>query len=541
MGEGAPEVGRVALVTGGSSGLGLEIASGLAAAGVHVFIASRPTPRAEAAVARIRQASGSARVEFLSLDLGSFESIRACAREFLERGLPLHLLVNNAGLYSGRGTTREGFEQLFGTNYLGPFLLTQLLLERLTASSPSRILNVSSDLALRVEGIHWRRVLKPTPLASRGAYAASKFALVVWTQELARRLAGTGVTVNAVHPGFVRSNISLLHRVSPFLGIGAPAAAAARTPLALLLEPGRAGLTGAFVGPDGQPMPALPRAADAALALDLWERSRRWTGVARLESARAPVSYEPGDGIFGPFALAIDREALAATTRLVRERILPRAPVRSLARQFATLLRRKEPGSVFLLLVEWMKSEFYMERHHDSPEIRALCEDPALLAVLRERMGDDIVLWRSEIWVSHPAKRLLPVWHHDAYPKLVKGEGESFNVYIALTDVDEENGFEYLPVRSLAKGGAPNLVKDVFSGNVFFHVTPALEAESRLVALKAGEFILFRNELIHRSVHNTSGKVRVSLTLRVIQPTLVASPGYTPMHRPVRLGTSVRG
>ncbi len=154
--------GRVALITGANTGIGLVTARELAARGAHVVIACRSVDKGQAAVDDIRRTTGSKTVELLALDLGDFDSIRRCAQTFLARDLPLHLLINNAGLAGAKGMTRSGFELAFGTNHVGPFLLTQLLLDRIKQSAPARIVTVASRAHTRVSGIHWDDVRQPT-------------------------------------------------------------------------------------------------------------------------------------------------------------------------------------------------------------------------------------------------------------------------------------------------------------------------------------------------------------------------------------------
>jgi ectoine hydroxylase-related dioxygenase (phytanoyl-CoA dioxygenase family) len=134
------------------------------------------------------------------------------------------------------------------------------------------------------------------------------------------------------------------------------------------------------------------------------------------------------------------------------------------------------------------------------------------------------------LWVNYPAKQLIPFWHRDVYPKLLTGEGKTINVYIALTEVSEFNGFEFLDSGAIADNLAVK-VTDPFSGNSFFKVPEELEKKAIPVVLKPGEFLLFADELVHRSVCNTSGRVRLSLTLRVSQPSVKVLPGYSPSFR----------
>ena len=197
------------LITGGNTGIGLATAIALARGGGRVHIACRSAAAGEAALARIKSESGSADVRLLALDLASLSSVRACAAAFLALDEPLHVLVNNAGVGGQRGLTADGFELHFGVNHLGHFALTQLLLARLKASGPgARVVNVSSDAHYSARGIDFAAVRRPTAtFAGMREYAVSKLCNVLFTQELARRLAGAGVTSYALHPGVVASDI----------------------------------------------------------------------------------------------------------------------------------------------------------------------------------------------------------------------------------------------------------------------------------------------------------------------------------------------
>lgn len=200
--------GRVAIVTGANTGIGLVTARELAALGAHVFVACRSEERTRPAIEAIRAATKSEKVEFLPLDLGDLAAVRASAKRFLERGLSLSLLVNNAGLASQRGLTRSGFELAFGTNHVGHFLFTQLLLDRLVASGPARIVTVASRAHYQAKGIDWAAVQRPTrSLTGLDEYAVSKLANVLFSSELAHRLEGTNVTTYSLHPGVVASDI----------------------------------------------------------------------------------------------------------------------------------------------------------------------------------------------------------------------------------------------------------------------------------------------------------------------------------------------
>ncbi len=200
--------GRTFLVTGGNTAIGRATAAGLAGRGGRVWIAARSRAKGEAAVAGIKAETGSDSVWFLPLDLADLESVRSCAAAFLALGEPLHVLVNNAGVGGARGLTRQGFELTFGINHLGHFALTNALLGCLTASAPARVVTVSSDSHYAARGIDFEALRRPARgLTGLREYAVSKLCNVLFTEELARRTAGTGVTTYALHPGVVASDI----------------------------------------------------------------------------------------------------------------------------------------------------------------------------------------------------------------------------------------------------------------------------------------------------------------------------------------------
>ena len=203
---------RVAMITGGNSGIGFATASKLAAQGFHVILASRNQQASAQAIARIQASNPNARLESIPLDLASFASVRQCAAAFHAKGYPLHLLINNAGgSVPGKHAsfTIDGFELTLGTNHLGHFLLTNLLLDDLKQAAPARVITVSSRLhnpdyagGPRVdfdyENLKGEKYYNPQVF-----YRNSKLANMWFAYELNRRLAGTGVVSNAVCPGFV--------------------------------------------------------------------------------------------------------------------------------------------------------------------------------------------------------------------------------------------------------------------------------------------------------------------------------------------------
>jgi NAD(P)-dependent dehydrogenase (short-subunit alcohol dehydrogenase family) len=199
--------GKTCMVTGANSGIGKATALGLAQMGANVVMVARDRARGEVAQNEVKAKSGNNSVDLLVADLSSQESIRKLVENFKQHYKQLHVLINNAGVFMlTRRETVDGLEVTFAVNYLAPFLLTNLLLDVLKASVPARIVNVSSEA-------HENGYIKMDDLQTKKnyrafrAYGQSKLALVMFTYELARRLQGTGVTANCLHPGFVATNI----------------------------------------------------------------------------------------------------------------------------------------------------------------------------------------------------------------------------------------------------------------------------------------------------------------------------------------------
>lgn len=196
--------GRTCLITGATNGIGKETALALAGMGATVVITARDERKGRAAQSEIKQRSG-VEVDVLFADLGSLAEVRRLAGDYKRRHDTLHVLLNNAGGYHAQRTeTADGFEMTFGVNHLAHFLLTGLLLDVIKASAPARIINVSS-------GAHSGATIDFDDLQSENGYVGmrvygqSKLANVLFTKELAKRLAGTGVTANSLHPGVVRT------------------------------------------------------------------------------------------------------------------------------------------------------------------------------------------------------------------------------------------------------------------------------------------------------------------------------------------------
>jgi retinol dehydrogenase-14 len=197
---------KICLITGATSGIGKATAMGLANMGASVVMVGRDRSRGETAMAEIKEGSPNASVDLMLADVSSQEQIRRLADEFREAYPRLDVLINNAGVFlSKRITTADGIEMTFAVNHLAYFLLTNLLLDMLKASAPSRIVNVSSG-AQSNGTIDFGNLQGEKGYKGTKAYSQSKLANVLFTYELARRLEGTGVTANCLHPGAVRTN-----------------------------------------------------------------------------------------------------------------------------------------------------------------------------------------------------------------------------------------------------------------------------------------------------------------------------------------------
>ena len=271
--------GRTFLITGANTGIGRATADDLARRGGKVFVACRSAEKGRAAAAQIAAATGNDAVIFLPLDLADLASVRDCAAEFLARGEPLHVLINNAGVGGARGLTKDGFELEFGINHLGHFALTTALLDCLAASAPARVVTVSSDSHYQAKGIDFEAVRRPT--ASRTGlreYAVSKLCNVLFSAELARRTEGHGITTYALHPGVVASDIwrRVPWPLRPLMKMRMLSTEqGAATSLYCATAPELEGVTGRFYDDcrEREPSPV----ATPELAGELWQHSEAWT------------------------------------------------------------------------------------------------------------------------------------------------------------------------------------------------------------------------------------------------------------------------
>jgi NAD(P)-dependent dehydrogenase (short-subunit alcohol dehydrogenase family) len=270
--------GKRAIVTGGSSGIGVETARALVGAGAEVTLAVRDTEAGDRVAADIGATTGDGAVQVAALDLADQEMVAAFVANWTE---PLHVLINNAGVAGRRGLTSDGFELAFGVNHLGHFALTMALLDRLTASAPARVVTVSSDSHYQARGIDFTALRRRTTgLTGMGAYAVSKLCNVLFAQELARRLGDSGVTTYALHPGVVASDIwrRVPRPVRPLLTARMlTTEQGAATSLHCATSADLAAHSGRFYDDCRERAPS--KVATPELGKILWDRSEAWTGA----------------------------------------------------------------------------------------------------------------------------------------------------------------------------------------------------------------------------------------------------------------------
>ncbi|MFZ1416616.1 MAG: SDR family NAD(P)-dependent oxidoreductase [Defluviicoccus sp.] len=277
--------GKVCLVSGGTAGIGLVTARTLAERGACVTIVGRDAARGHSALAAIRAKSGSESVHFLQADLSDHNAIRNLAAVFADRHGRLDVLVNNAGAMFGiRQETAQGYEMTFALNHLGYFLLTLLLLPALQAAAPARVVVVASE-AHRGVTLDFDDLQAKKRYHGWRAYKRSKLANILFTHELARRLDWQQITVNALHPGFVATDIGIRHGFVPgFLWWLAKRGATdvetgALTSVHLAASREAEGMHGRYFI-KCRPANAAAAAHDRAAALRLWEESALMTGLA---------------------------------------------------------------------------------------------------------------------------------------------------------------------------------------------------------------------------------------------------------------------
>lgn len=284
-------LGKTVIVTGANTGIGREAALSFAGRGAKVILACRNYRKGLKAMKHIRDLSENNLVEFRKLDLSSFDSIREFARDLNEEEERIDIIVNNAGVLtsSARQMTKDGHEEMFQVNHLGPFLLTNLLLDKLKKSSPSRIINVSSEMHRSVKGLKFNDLEMAQDFNRFKQLANTKLQNLLFTNELSKRLNDTGVTVNALHPGYVMTdglrNIDILQwklvkfLVLPFTFIFLKSARqGAQTTIHLAVDPTLENVTGKYFA-DCQLSEVSKAANDDGAAKKLWEISGRLTKI----------------------------------------------------------------------------------------------------------------------------------------------------------------------------------------------------------------------------------------------------------------------
>ena len=280
----ASMAGKTVLITGGTGGIGRATAVRLAAMGARVGITGRELGRAQRAAAEIASEAGRASIDAFAADLSSQSEVRRLAHEVLATYPRLDVLVNNAGgFWSHRHVTADGLEHTFALNHLAPFLLTGLLLDRLKASAPARVVTVSSG-AQSMGKIDFNDLMGETRYSGQTAYNQSKLANVMFTYELARRLAGTGVTATALHPGMTNTSFSaedpsrvfapLVFVVRPFMR---KPERGADTPVYLASSAAAEGATGQYFA-NRKAKKSNQLSYDAAITARLWRVSADLVG-----------------------------------------------------------------------------------------------------------------------------------------------------------------------------------------------------------------------------------------------------------------------
>jgi NAD(P)-dependent dehydrogenase (short-subunit alcohol dehydrogenase family) len=277
---------KVCMITGASSGIGKATAFGLASLGATIVAVMRKSEKSESALNEIRARSQDSYVTAMDVDLSSQQSIRKLASDFDSKFERLDVLINNAGVNSWKRTlTVDGLETTFAVNVVAPFLLTNLLLPKLKASAPSRIVNVSSNAA-RGSKIDFHNLQAEKKYSMFGAYGQSKLALNLITSELARRLGGTGVTANFLHPGVVRTNLA--RNLNPVaqaifsvvkLFFASPEKGA-RTSIFLASSPEVEGVSGKYFAKEREAT-APEKSYDEEAAKRLWEKCEELTGQGK--------------------------------------------------------------------------------------------------------------------------------------------------------------------------------------------------------------------------------------------------------------------
>jgi NAD(P)-dependent dehydrogenase (short-subunit alcohol dehydrogenase family) len=280
--------GKIVLITGADGGIGRETTKAIAKKGATIVMACIDLTEAQPVYEAIKKESGNTNIEMMQLNLASLSAVREFVSHYSQKYQRLDVLINNAGIYcTNREETQDGFEKTIGTNYLGPFLFTNLLLPFLTHVPEGRIINVASNAYFQgkidLNDLHLKKKYHGFK-----AYASSKLAIVLFTQELAERLKDTGITVNAVHPGHVATNIwnmwpgkwyqALLFKIIRWFAMSPEDAA--QTSVYLARSDEVKGITGKYFEKKNIKEKVSPKSQDIRLQKELWQLSERLTGLA---------------------------------------------------------------------------------------------------------------------------------------------------------------------------------------------------------------------------------------------------------------------
>ncbi|MDA0260759.1 MAG: SDR family oxidoreductase [Proteobacteria bacterium] len=279
--------GKTIVITGATDGVGKEAAARIAQAGAALILVSRNQAKGRAVVEQMRQQTGNDGIAFLQADLSRFADVRRVAADIRGRCARIDVLLNNAGaLFMARAESADGIEMTFALNHLSYFLLTNELIDLLKESTSARIVNVASQ-AHRRGHVNFDDIENRTGYAGWRAYSQSKLANILFTNELARRLAGTNITVNALHPGFVRtrfgSNNSLVAKVLIAIAMrvsGVSVEAGGKTSVYVAIAPEIKGMTGGYYD-RCRAVRSSAESYDEGVAARLWELSERMTGITR--------------------------------------------------------------------------------------------------------------------------------------------------------------------------------------------------------------------------------------------------------------------
>jgi NAD(P)-dependent dehydrogenase (short-subunit alcohol dehydrogenase family) len=283
--EEPPMLGKVVVITGATSGIGQIAAAELAALGARIVLVARDRGRADSTLAKLREAGPSAPHSAHIADLSLLGDMKRVGREIAAAEPRIDVLINNAGnVFPSRQLTPDGLERTFATNHMAYFVLTHALRDRLVACAPARVVSTASR-AHRDQALDFDDLQLTKGYSIRRAYGRSKLANILFTRELARRLAGTGVTANCIHPGFVTTGLGQRGSglfgvaVGVFFRFAGPPEPGADTIVHLANSPDVAAVTGGYFAPVAKPAEPSPAARDDVAAQRLWEESEKIAGI----------------------------------------------------------------------------------------------------------------------------------------------------------------------------------------------------------------------------------------------------------------------